>query len=202
MRIYLTVIFLVLWASAVVAQPARQDTTLVFSRPGYDKDPIRANLRRVVEKKDSLWQVSLLIKKNKPFEQISFQDEQLSVRKGPYVRYQNEKVIETGSYEKGNKVGEWKHYDANGTLLAVYQYRWDKLYGPFTRFWPNGKPKEKGDYANDKLFGKHLLFYENGRVAADELYGDKGLLAGSYFDTEGKAIPVGSFLFTIFKTAN
>jgi len=171
-----------------VAQPARQDTTEVFSRPGYDRDPIRARLKRVVEKKDSLWVVSLMLKKNVIFERISFADEELSIRKGPYALYENGKVYQQGTYDKGYKHGIWNEYSADGQLLSTLSYRWDQLYGPYDRFWENGIPKEKGTYLNGKLVSKRFLFYRDGKKAAEEIYDDKGLTSATYFTEDGKVV--------------
>lgn len=185
---YVFTALIFLTAITAFAQPARQDTTLVFSRPGYEKDPVRARLKKVVEKKDNFWVVSMMVRKNVPFESISYADEQLTIRQGPYALFENGKVVIEGHHDKGYKFGTWKSYDANGKPISVYNYRWDKLYGPFATYWENGNPKEKGAYVNGKYVGKHLLFYKDGKVAADELYDDKGLVSKAYFDIDGKTI--------------
>lgn len=179
-------LYFTLLTYACYAQPARQDTTLAFSRPGYDKDPIRARLKKVVTRKDDLWEVALIDEKGVLFEKISYGDAQLTVRKGAYQRYERGKIVEEGDYDKGYKVGIWKKY-IQGKLVATDQYRWDQPHGEYSHLWDSGNVKEKGEYNNGRRL-KRKLFYENGKLAANELYNDINQVDGMYFDQEGRII--------------
>jgi len=188
MRIVGNVIILILLRAVVFAQPARQDTTTVFSRPGYDRDPIRSKWRKVVEKKDSLWEVSFTGRKNVLQEKISYEDARLEVRKGPYAKYENGVLIIDGAYHSGYKTGKWSHYDAGGKPFTVYHYKWDKLDGPYQRYWSNGQIKEEGVYTNNQISGKRILFYSNGKLAASEFFEQNGSFVGIYYNGDGKTV--------------
>lgn len=173
------------YASTVVGQ---QDTTIIYVRPGIERDPVRANLKKVVTKNDSLWQVSLYAKKNVLFEQVSFADEKLEVRKGSYLRYDNGILIEKSQYNRGYKVGSWIAYHLNGNPKRVSHYVWDKLNGSYLEYWDNNQLKEKTTYVNGSYRGERNIFYKDGTPALKELYDEKGLVSGAYFDKKGAKV--------------
>src|SRR5690606_28717754 len=89
---------------------AQQDTTLVYNSPMYTKDPVRSKWRPVVKRAGEFYQVTFYDRKNVMQEVISFEDKDLTVRKGPYLSYQKSKLKEKGNYDKGHKHGEWTTY--------------------------------------------------------------------------------------------
>ena len=182
--------FLVLFIVPVLsfAQPARQDTTIAYARAGYEKDPVRSQFRKVIEKKDSTWVVSLLGRKDVLQEEVSYADEKLEVRKGRYARYENGNIVEKGAYDRGYKMGSWNTYYPNGQVSSNEYYHWGKLYGTYTKHWENGQLKEKGDYSNGKNIKSRTMFYQDGRPALKEFYNENGKVSGTYFDQQGNEV--------------
>lgn len=170
------------------AAAAQQDTTTVYVRPGIERDPIRANLKKVVTKKENLWIVSLYTKRNLLFEQISFADEKLEVRQGPYARYENAVMVEKGQYNRGYRVGTWMTYHLNGNMRSGMNYVWDKLNGRYTKFWDNNQLYESATFLNGNYVGERNIFYKNGKLALKELYDEKGKISGSYFNAQGNEV--------------
>lgn len=186
MKKYFLSFFLLVVSCAVFAQ---EDTTTIFSNPGYNNDPLRSKWERKVEQKDSLWQVSLYDQKNNLREKVSYAGKNLEVRKGPYVFYENGKVREEGSYGRGYRTGKWRYYDDTNKLIEQATYLWDKLNGKYQSFWDNGNIKKEGSYALGVRIGNWKMFYKDKKPALTEEYDEKGkLLNGVYFDEEGKSV--------------
>lgn len=168
---------------------AQQDTTLIYSNPGYNKDPLRSKWRREVAHKDSLWVVSLYDKKDELKESISYGDEKLSERKGPYAFYEDGKLRETGDFDKGYRYGEWKIFFAGEQLHEKANYAWGTLHGTYRLYWNNGHLRKEGRYSRGKKTGRWRMFHQNGKLALEETYADNGSLAeGTYFDAEGNSV--------------
>jgi TonB family protein len=182
MKIIRLGLILVMLANLAYAQ---QDTTTVYRRTGFERDPIRARLKKVIEKKDSLWVVSLYAKKDVLFEQISFADEKTEVRQGPYKLFDNGTLKEEGQYSRGYKVGEWKKYHANKQLAEQSTFVWGKQWGAYKRFYDNAEIKEETNYQSGKKIGNRSIFYKGGKPALQEVYDEKGLLTGAYYDEQG-----------------
>ncbi|RZK59935.1 MAG: hypothetical protein EOO91_03305 [Pedobacter sp.] len=168
----------------------RQDTTIVYANPGYNKDPMRSKWSSKVQQKGDFWEVGLYDKKDNLREKINFEDKKLEVRKGPYAFYENGKVKEEGQYDKGHKNGIWQRFYPNGQLFERLNYWYGKLAGPFTSFWDNGKLKIEGKYSNDKKIGLWEYYYSNAKLALRESYGEDGkVIDFFYFDSAGNKIP-------------
>lgn len=185
---YIQFLVLIIVPALSFAQPARQDTTLVYARSGYEKDPVRSQFRKVIEKKDSTWVVSLLDRKDVLQEEVSYADEKLEVRKGRYARYENGKLIEKGYYDRGYKMGSWNTYYPNGQVSSNEYYHWGKLYGAYAKHWENGQLKEKGEYNNGKNIRSRTMFYQDGHPALKEFYNENGKVSGTYFDQQGDEV--------------
>lgn len=171
---------------------AQQDTTLVFQSPrGYFVDPIRANFKKIVTYKDSLWEVSLYDKKNVLQESINFEDKNLTVRKGPYLLNENGKIKEEGFYNRGYKAGEWISYYPNQQVREKAHYKWDQLDGEFISYWPNGQLKKQGIYLIGRRIKNWTMFYENSQPALKENYDESGkLIHSTYFIADGQQTEV------------
>lgn len=165
---------------------AQQDTTTIYSRTRLEKDPERSLFNKTVTRKDSSWELTLKDKRGVLRELITFADEKLEVREGPYARYVNSKLVEDGNYKRGYKVGNWKTYYPNRQLASDVNYLWDKFDGNYKRFWENGQLKEQSVYENGRRISKRTLYYSDGKLAAQESYGTQGLAAASYFDISGQ----------------
>lgn len=170
--------------SVLFAQPARQDTTYVYSNPGYNKDPLRATLKKEILRKDSLWQVNLYNKKQL-VETISYADEKLEVRKGFYAFYNAGSLIEQGNFAKGHKHGIWKYYIENKMLAEQRKFQYGKLLEAIS-FWDNGNVKARGKYYDEQKLSSWEEYYKNEKLASREEYNINGaLVEGIYFDETG-----------------
>ncbi|MBB2146135.1 TonB family protein [Pedobacter sp. LMG 31464] len=186
MKKHVFLIALVFVCSCVFAQ---QDTTTVYSAPGYSKDPLRSKWKKTIEQKDSLWVVNFYDKKDILQEKISFADKKLEIRKGPYDFYDNGNLKEEGNYERGYQNGTWKKYYPNKQLAENANYTWGNLHGIFKSYWDNNQLKKEGKYFRGKKIGVWRLFYPDGKPALKERYTEQGeLIDGVYFDKEGKSV--------------
>ena len=153
---------------------AQQDTTLVYKRLGYTRDPLRSNWSHVVERKEAIWVVSLYNRKAL-MEKITYEDQKLEVRKGPYVQYyENGNVASEGNFDKGYPLGEWRFYYANKQLAEKLNYYWGKLNGEFVSFFENGAVKSRGRYVMDKKTGVFRTYHQNGQLLSEEYYDEEG----------------------------
>jgi antitoxin component YwqK of YwqJK toxin-antitoxin module len=178
------IVLMVLFVNVVAF--AQQDTTLVYARTSFEKDPVRSKFKKTIVREDNVWMLKLTDKKGVLQELITFEDENLEVRRGPYLRYVDGNLIEEGDYNRGYKVGLWKTYYANKQVESQTNYVWGKLQGSFKRFWENGQLKEQVNFENGKRSGNRILQYSDGKLAAQEFYGVQGLISTSYFDFAGK----------------
>ncbi|MCJ0741681.1 energy transducer TonB [Pedobacter montanisoli] len=168
-----------------VSALAQQDTTTVYSRPGYLKDPMRSKWHTKVTSKNGLYLVSFYDDQDVLKEQIHFEDKSLSVRQGPYAFYTDGTISTEGQYDKGHKNGEWKHFEKQ-KLILLEHYTYGVLSGKYVSYWSNGNVKKEGSYLNGKKHGQWIMLYPNGKTAAQETYIENGVLNnGQYFHTDG-----------------
>lgn len=175
---------------------AQQDTTFVYQAPkGHFIDPLRADWDKKVTQENGSWVVKLYGKRNALREKISFEDQKLEIRKGPYAFYENGILIQEGDYDKGYRLGEWKTYFPNKQLMLKENYSWDKLNGAYQSFWDNGQLQSEGVYVNNKKAGIWKGFYRDGKLAIRERYNELGAPEeGIYLDQERKRLPVLQFV--------
>lgn len=165
----------------------QQDTTLVYNSPMYTKDPLRSKWRPVIKKTGVFYEVAFYDRKDVLQETISFEDKDLTIRKGPYTSYKNGKVKEKGEYEKGHKHGEWITYNATGESSEMKNFAYGKLDGKYTRYWDGKQIQEEGIYSNNKKKGAWKLMYKDGKVAGEEVYDDAGKNpASKYYYNNGQ----------------
>ncbi len=169
---------------------AQQDTTLIYNSPMYLKDPVRSKWRPVVKREGELYQVSFYDKKDVLKEVISFEDKNLTIRKGPYSSYYGTTIGDNGSYDKGHKHGEWINYSiVNGErqVRRIQNYYYGKLNGKFTENWPNQQVQQEGNYENGRKIGEWNFFYKDGKLASKEVYDVYGKKStAEYFFNDGK----------------
>lgn len=164
---------------------AQQDTTTVYSRPGYVKDPMRSKWHTKVTSKDGLYLVSFYDEQDALKEQIHFEDKALSIRQGPYAFYTDGTVSAEGQYDKGHKNGEWKYFEKQ-KLVLVEHYTYGTLNGKYVSYWFNGKIKKEGNYLNGKKHDQWTMLFPNGQMAAREVYIENGQLSsGQYYHKNG-----------------
>jgi antitoxin component YwqK of YwqJK toxin-antitoxin module len=87
--------------------------------------------------------------------------------------YNNKNLRESGEFEKGLKVGEWKSWTDNGILKAQYQYSSGQKNGSYIKYDSAGKIAERGSFQHDQLNGKQeilstdsvsTVYYKQGKV--------------------------------------
>lgn len=189
MKISILCSLMLLSFGSVFAQPARQDTTLVYNNPGYNKDPLRATLRKEVLRKDSIWQVNLYNKKQL-VETISYADEKLEIRKGYYAFYTNGVLTEEGNFEKGYKHGNWKIFYPTKQLAEQRKFYYGKLL-QLISFWEDGVVKSRGKYYDGKKVNSWEEYHKNGKLASHENYDISGnLLEATYFNETGAKVSI------------
>lgn len=171
-----------------LAGAAQQDTTVVYSRSGFEKDPIRSKFKKTITPKDSSWVVTLTNRKGVLQELITFADEKLEVRRGPYALYEDGTLKQEGNYKRGYKVGEWTSYYPNKQVSEKSTFVWGKLHGNSKKYWDNGQLKEDVSYGNGKKIGERKMYYKDGKLALKEFYDANKKIAGSYFDQSGKSV--------------
>lgn len=164
---------------------SRQDTTLVYNSPMYTKDPVRSKWRPVIKREGDFYQVSFYDRKDVLQEIISFEDRELTVRKGPYTKFVKGKLKEKGNYDKGHKNGEWITYTTDGEeQQKIETYSYGKLDGKFTQYWYGNK--EEGNFANGKKYGNWIYTYKEGKTAGEESYDETGKkIISKYYDKNG-----------------
>lgn len=185
----LTLILLLAIAKIGFAQNnnSQQDTTLIYSSPMYTKDPVRSKWRPVVKRVGEFYQVTFYDKKDVIQEIISFEDKDLTVRKGPFLMYKNGKESEKGTYDKGHKHGEWLKYDIDGVLAEKQKYNWGKLNGLTVKYWNNQQVQEEGNYEDGRKIGEWRLFYKDAKPAGTETYDEYGKIKqAEYFFNDGR----------------
>ncbi|MGV3545871.1 MAG: TonB family protein [Pedobacter sp.] len=164
---------------------AQQDTTLVYNSPMYTKDPVRSKWRPVVKRVGEFYQVSFYDRKDILQEVISFEDRELTVRKGAYTKFVKGKLKEKGDYDKGHRHGEWITYTNDGEeQKKIETYTYGKLDGKFIEYWLGNK--EEGSYVNGKKSGIWKFTYKEGKIAGEESYDEIGKkISGKYYDKNG-----------------
>ncbi|SFG55030.1 toxin-antitoxin system YwqK family antitoxin [Pedobacter insulae] len=168
----------------------RQDTTTLYQRTkGFYSDPMRSKWKQELKQEGDAWVLSLYNRKKVLQEKITFTDQNLEERRGPYAFYKNGHIKEEGNYDKGYKHGEWKYYDANAQLAEKVTYSWDKLHGASVTYWDNGQLKASKNYVKGIKVGECKFYYKDGKIALNEVYDENGsLVTGAYFDEHGKAV--------------
>ena len=66
---------------------------------------------------------------------------------GPFYKYYHSgQLAEQGQYKSGLKVGEWKSWRANGTLVEIFNYADGVLHGRYSLFDETGNRLHNGKY--------------------------------------------------------
>lgn len=81
--------------------------------------------------------------------------------------YEDDQLVEEGSYVDNKKEGVWKTYYNNGKLKSEITYK-NNIANGFARFYyKNGNVSEEGNWVNNKWDGKYKYYYENGQISYD-----------------------------------
>ncbi len=90
-------------------------------------------------------------------------------RDGTYTEYTRiGEIIAQGTYADGERNGEWKittgdNAEEGNYLLGLRDGLWRSWY-------PNGKPRFKGEFKQGNPEGRHTLYYDSGRPKEDRYY--------------------------------
>ncbi len=85
--------------------------------------------------------------------------------------YASGKLMESGSFTKGQKDQKWTRYNENGTTSAIAFYTLGKKTGTWLVFDENGKKRFEMNYLNGEKTGIWTNWDENGSVASTKDYG-------------------------------
>ncbi|MCH7534807.1 MAG: toxin-antitoxin system YwqK family antitoxin [Bacteroidetes bacterium] len=101
------------------------------------------------------------------------------------AEYEEDQVVEEGSYKNSRKNGLWKRYFANRQLRSEVNYRNNKADGDYKEYYSDGTLQESGTWKNGKNVGDFERKHPNGAVAQKFSFNEKGKREGSqeyYFD--------------------
>ncbi len=74
-----------------------------------------------------------------------------------YTALLNDKLVRSGSFNKGLKDGWWISWYENGMIKEIYSYRKGALYGKYFLFDDAGNNMSKGRYKDGKFHNKFSL---------------------------------------------
>ncbi len=69
---------------------------------------------------------------------------------------------ESGRYEHGARVGEWRYRSAEDVLIRVENYAAGRLHGVYEEYDEQGAPVRKGNYLNGLAQGEQIEFHPGG----------------------------------------
>ena len=90
-------------------------------------------------------------------------------RDGTYTEYtRTGEIIAQGTYADGERNGDWKIKTGDNTEEGTYLLGLRD--GPWRSWYPNGKPRFRGEFKQGEPEGRHTFYYENGRPREDGYY--------------------------------
>ena len=106
---------------------------------------------------------------------------------GKFERSCNGKIIETGSFKGGQKIGEWISYNKNGAMIRKMNYSNGKPDGKWEIFSANGTPKLTAYFNNGIKTGTWTYFTSKGQILISGEY-ENGIPKGIWTinDKKGK----------------
>jgi antitoxin component YwqK of YwqJK toxin-antitoxin module len=85
--------------------------------------------------------------------------------------YASGKLMESGTFTKGQKDQKWVRFTENGAVSAIAFYNLGKKTGTWLVFDENNKKRFEMNYDNGEKSGVWTSWDENGAVAATKIYG-------------------------------
>ncbi|MDH4474062.1 MAG: hypothetical protein QE487_15750 [Fluviicola sp.] len=83
--------------------------------------------------------------------------------------------VEEGNYVDDKKEGIWIRYHNNGATPKLKgEYENNRPYGHYTKYYPNGKIKERGYFIKNKNLDTLERFFENGKLEFFATYDSTG----------------------------
>lgn len=139
------------------------------------------------------------------------------------LKYSNGNLRTEGEYDvKGGKIGVWKYYRRNGTLLSkeiysdgklngqginyfttgekrtVIDYKEGKKDGYYAEYWRNGYIKEQGNYKDDKKVGEWISYHPNGNINGLRYFSNGKQTGKTVYYTTDKKVAEEQYLFDDF----
>ncbi len=114
-----------------------------------------------------------------------------SIRHGIYEVFTADDLPErSGYYYNDSMSGRWVFYDSLGRKKEVSHYRYNKLNGRDTVYFPDGGVQSYGSYIMDIEEGPWYFYFPNGQLKHKVIYVEGRPLEGSYmtFDSTGKLL--------------
>ena len=96
--------------------------------------------------------------------------------------------VEEGKMFKGKKEGVWKVYFSDGKTLKIQgEYTQNKPNGKYTKYYQNGKIKEKGTFTNQHYTDTLVRYFQDGTLECQLIYNEAGELTGTarYYHENG-----------------
>lgn len=125
-------------------------------------------------------------------------------RTGPWVikgedskkpGFDDNAIVEEGSYENGRKVGLWKTYYPSGKIKSEITYVSGRPKGPYKTYFENGQVEEEGNWSLTKQTGSFKRYYENGQVSQSFTFNESGKRDGAqtYYYENGQVMIEGNW---------
>ena len=93
------------------------------------------------------------------------------VRHGPFRQWSDDgTVLNDGTYENGERDGQWLEYYADGTPKALTTYSVGVRDGEWKTWFENGKLSGEGSYADGRKDGKATFYYDDGTPKAEGMW--------------------------------
>ena len=89
----------------------------------------------------------------------------MSVEEG----FENNQLVEEGTYVDNKRVGLWKKYYPTGAIRSEINYENNHPRGEYRLYYPNGNLEEEGTWAGNKNTGEFYRYHSNG-VPAQEFH--------------------------------
>lgn len=90
-------------------------------------------------------------------------------RDGSFTEYSmSGEIITQGLYSDGEKNGEWKYQ--SGDYIEEGKFLVGLKDGLWKAYYPDGKPRFKGNYIQGNPDGQHTFYHENGRIREEQYY--------------------------------
>lgn len=102
--------------------------------------------------------------------------------------YQDGQLIEEGRYTNSKRIGMWRRYWPNGSVMSEISYQLGRPRGEYKTFYPNGKVEEQGSWDLDRNTGKFQRYHLNGKLAQDFVFNESGVRNGEqkYYHENGQ----------------
>ena len=93
--------------------------------------------------------------------------------------------VQSGSFKKGKKNGEWLVYHENGQLKWEGNHKDGKQDDLWKRYYENGQLEFRSNFKDGKQDGLYEYFYENGQLEIKEYYKDGNVNFSEFFNEDG-----------------